>query len=564
MPAAPRTIALGHGLDLTDLHAASRRGEARLHLDDEQRARLARRRDALERRLAAGERRLYGINTGFADNRTGDLLDCDSQRTLQENLIRSHAAGIGPWIDAEVVRAAIAIRAEGLARGHSGVRPDVVDALVALHDSDVVPAVPEIGSVGASGDLAPLSHLALVLMGEGEAFVAGELVDVAAEADRIRAAGFDAFITLQAKEGLALNNGTAFMAAWLGLALERAEQLLEAAEIGLALTLEALRGIRYAFAEPIQELRPLRGVNRSARVTRALLEGSTLCGPADLDEPVPDEYARSRHGDVVQDDYSLRCAPCGHGTFRHALDYVSGILAAELRAVNDNPLLLFEQDAEGAEVLRGVWSAGHFHGAPLALPADHLRAAVADLASLAERRMAKMLDHRRNYGLPNYLASAMDVGRKGLKSGLMITQYAAAAAVNRLKTTAHPFGVDSITTGNDSEDWVSMGATATRETWAAAQLATEVLASEILVAAQALELRLRELDDREAAGYVDESPRPNPGRATRAVLEHLRDAGLVPILEDISPRRHVAAVREMIEEGSLAALPAVREALAVE
>jgi len=504
---------------------------------------LARRRRLLETRIERASERIYGINTGFADNRTGDTLGPEDRRTLQANLIRSHAAGLGPPAAREVVRAVLFVRATSLAFGSSGVRPELVRALASLYNADLVPAVPIIGSVGASGDLAPLSHVGLVLMGEGEVLIDGHPAPVTPAL--LAEHGLDP-LTLHEKEGLALNNGTTFITAWLSLAAHRARVLVDAADTALALAMEALGGLRYAFDPAVQALRPHRNVNLVCERVLRLLDGSTLCGPM-CGGPGSESFRRDRGDDDVQDDYCLRCAPCGHGAARDALELVEQRLAVELGSVNDNPVMLFEpaddSDPDGdldgeRERLAGVWSAGHFHGGPLALAADHLRLGLCELATIAERRLAKLVDAKRNYGLPNYLVWDANHGRRGLESGFMIAQYAAAAAVNRLKTTAHPFSADSIPTGNNAEDYVSMGANAAAAAWEDARLVTEVLASEILAAGQALLLRQR--------GRGDDRPAP----ATRRAVDRLVEADLLPAIDDPPLRPLVQGATAMLIDGS--------------
>ncbi|MEP0775766.1 MAG: histidine ammonia-lyase [Acidobacteriota bacterium] len=447
-------VITGHSLTLQQVVEVARHG-AMVEVDEQVRQRLAATRAGLERRLAAGEV-IYGVNTGFgrlADVRVPD----DDLGQLQLNLLRSHACGVGEPFSPDVVRAMLLLRANVLATGYAGVRPEVVDALVALLNAGVHPVVPSLGSVGASGDLAPLAHLALVLVGEGEATYRGERL---AGKEALRRAGLPA-LELAPKEGLALINGTQAMGAVAALALADAEQLLEAADVVAALSVDALLGTDTAFLEEIHAARPHPGQRASARALWQLLQGSEL---------------REAHRECpqVQDAYSLRCTPQVHGAARDAAAHLRSRLETEFNSATDNPMVL----ADGRVV-----SGGNFHGAGVAAAFDYLAVALTAVASISERRSARLVTPEQS-GLPPFLVEA-----SGLNSGFMMAQVTAAALVSECKTLAHPASVDSIPTSAGREDHVSMG------TWGARKLAKvvaylrTVLGIELLLAAQGIDLR---------------------------------------------------------------------------
>ncbi len=503
-----------------------------LHPDALQRVR--RTADFLAGKVRCGEP-IYGVTTGFGSNadkllgahrardelpggnpeaREGSLLE-----ELQHNLIVTHAVCVGEPFAPEVVRAMLAIRINTLMRGHSGVRVETLQALTAMLNRGVVPVVPQLGSVGASGDLAPLSHLAIVLLGGGEAFFEGERLP---GAEALRRAGL-APVRLSYKEGLALNNGTAQMLACATLALERLQQQVELADLAAAMTLEAFAGRSGAFREDVHALRPHPGQVQTAAHLRQLLAGSTL-----IDIPYhlvprfatwtaqawrePEDQAlhfdlawewvpaHRRHGresfytrflpfrggkkHQPQDAYSLRCIPQVHGAVRDALAQAARVIEIELNAVTDNPLLF--PDVDGALAIEDqVVSAGHFHGMPLALAMSYVKAAIPVLASIAERRIAKLVDAATNDGLPAFLTGNEDA----TDSGFMIVQYTAAALVNDLASRAHPASVYSIPTSANAEDHVSMGANEARHVLAMCEQLGQVLALELYTAAQALDYR---------------------------------------------------------------------------
>jgi histidine ammonia-lyase len=455
----PSEIAVGGGpLAPADVVAAAR-GGARVVLAAEARSALARGR-ARVRALAERDTPAYGISTGFGALATRHIAP-DLRARLQRSLIRSHAAGSGPEVEREVVRALMLLRLRTLATGHTGVEPATADALAGLLNAGITPVVREYGSLGCSGDLAPLAHVALALMGEGEVRDAGGALLPAADA--LRAAGLDP-VAPAAKEGLALINGTDGMLGMLVLACHDLDLLLRTADITAAMSVEALLGTDRVFAADLQELRPHPGQAAAAANMRALLAGSGI-------------VASHRGADCtrVQDAYSLRCAPQVAGAARDTLAHARTVAERELAAAVDNPVVL----ADGR-----VESNGNFHGAPLAHVLDFLAICAADVASIAERRTDRMLDTARSHGLPAFLADD-----PGVDSGHMIAQYTQAAIVSELKRLAVPASVDSIPSSAMQEDHVSMGWAAARKLRRSLDGLTRVLAVELLTAARALDLR---------------------------------------------------------------------------
>jgi len=442
---------------LAELEAVAR-GASPPRLDDADRDRIAAARAVVDAAVDS-EAVVYGVTTGFGQLASVSVPAADAAR-LQINLLRSHAVGSGPALDEEVVRAMLLLLAASLRRGHSGVGPELVELVLALLERDVVPVVPSRGSVGSSGDLVPLAHLSLVLIGEGEAVVASERLP---GAEALRRAGLEP-VALSAKEGLALINGTHLMAAAGALAVRDAQRLVEAAIVAAALSLEAFKGSTVPFDGRLHELRDHPGPVRVAARLRALLAGSDVV---------------ASHADCgrVQDPYTLRCVPQVIGAVDDALAYVAGAIGRELEAVTDNPLVFPGPDGEPGEVLSG----GNFHGQPLSLPLDHLALALCELASFSERRVYALLSP--SYAeLPPFLSP-----RPGLGSGLMIAQYAAAALVNECQVLSHPAGAGSIPTSAGTEDFNSMGALAALKARAVVESASQVIATELVCACQGLE-----------------------------------------------------------------------------
>jgi histidine ammonia-lyase len=442
----------GQHLTISDVNAVST-AMARVDLAQEARERVAASRRVVEDILATGEV-VYGVNTGF-----GKLAEVrispDQLDRLQLNLLRSHACGVGEPFPEGVVRAMLLLRANVLATGFAGCRAELIDRVLDLLNAGVHPVVPSQGSVGASGDLAPLAHLALPLVGEGEAMIGG---DRRPAADALRRAGIEPLV-LQAKEGLALINGTQASAAIGAVALIEAGRLLDAADVVCALTLDALAGTDAAFDPAVHEARPHPGQRNSARRLRALMAGSAI---------------RDSHRDCgrVQDAYSLRCSPQVHGAARDAFEHASRVLEIELNSATDNPMVF----PDGRVV-----SGGNFHGAPLAVVFDYLSAAMTDLASISERRLARLVNSAQS-GLPAFLAP-----KPGLNSGFMMVQVSAASLVSECKTLSHPASVDSIPTSAGQEDHVSMSTWSGRKLGRVVTMLRQVLGMEYLASVQAIE-----------------------------------------------------------------------------
>ena len=428
-------------------------------------ARIAASRALIEQILDAGHT-VYGVNTGF-----GKLADVrvphESLAQLQTNLVRSHAGGVGQPLSPAESRAMLLLRANVLAKGFSGCRPAVVELLVAMLNAGVCPVIPEKGSVGASGDLAPLAHLALVVIGEGEAFYKGERL---AGSEALRRAGLQPLV-LAAKEGLALLNGTQAMTAVGALAVARARRATQLADLAGAMSLEALMGTPAAFDERIHEARPHLGQIAAAAHLMSLLAGSEI------------REAHREHDSRVQDAYCLRCMPQVHGAVRGVLDHVAGVLEIEAGSATDNPLVFPEPSSKTLN--RGaVLSGGNFHGAPLAYAFDYAAIALTDLANITERRIDRLLNPDINEGLPPFLSS-----NAGLSSGFMMAQIVAAALINECQVLAHPSSTGSIPTSGGKEDHVSMGMTGALKLRQIVENAERIVGIELMCAAQGLECR---------------------------------------------------------------------------
>jgi histidine ammonia-lyase len=493
----------GDDLEIDHVWAVAVEG-ASAELSDSARARMRASRQVVET-AAASPSRTYGVNTGFGRLVT-KTIPPELADELQIRLLRSHACGVGDPYPDEIVRAALLLRANALASGHSGTRVEVAELLLECLARRVLPRVPSRGSVGASGDLAPLAHLALPLIGEGEAWFDGELLP---GGEALARAGLEPLL-LRAKEGLSLINGTQFMAAFCALGVVRARRLATAADIACALSLEALQGSRTAFSPAVQALRPLRGQAESAENVLLLLEGSAIM----------DSH---RWCDRVQDAYSLRCAPQVHGASRDLLRYIEETVAVELNAATDNPLVLLEEG--------DIVSAGNFHGQPVAFALDALVMAVSELASISERRTERLVNPSLSDGLPAFLA--VD---GGLNSGFMIPQYVAAALVSENKALAHPASVDSIPTSAGQEDHVSMGNAAGLKAWQVVGNAERALAIELLAGAQAVEF-LAPLA---------------PGRGSEAARRFIRTLS-ARVVEDRPLSGDIEGVAAAIRDGSLLA-----------
>jgi histidine ammonia-lyase len=455
----------------------------------------------------------YGITTGFGHFATVSIAT-EKVEELQRNLIRSHAVGVGDPLPDQVVRAVMALRINCLLKGRSGVRVSTLRALAGLLNSGLVPKVPCQGSVGASGDLAPLAHVALALMGEGQVRWRGEWVEAS---EGLRLAGLEP-VSYHAKEGLALINGTQGMTALLAIATGLGRRLVEQADVVGALSLEALRGTRAAFDPRVHQDRPHPGqVASAARLWSLLAESDIMASHEDCRK--------------VQDAYSLRCMPQVHGAVRDALSYVERVLAVEMNAATDNPMIFAAEGARDGAEHGDIISGGNFHGAPAALAADLLAIALTDLASVSERRTARLVDGRLS-GLPDFL-----VREGGLNSGFMMAQVTQAALVSECKTLAHPASVDSIPTSAGQEDHVSMGFWAGRKALIVAENACRVLAVEALAALQGLHL-LEPLE---------------PAKALQPVISGAREV-FPPLEGDRFLVPEMTAMEEWLREGKVASL----------
>lgn len=510
MPMDEALVIDGKNLKVDDVVAVARGRPAQL--DDAALPRIKRSRKAVEELVAEGAV-AYGITTGFGHFKDR-IISPDQTRQLQLNLIRSHAVGVGSDLPHEVVRAMLLVRANTLALGYSGVRPVIIQGLLALLNSGVIPRVPAQGSLGASGDLAPLAHLALVLIGEGEAFYDGECVPGAAA---LRAAGLDP-VTLEAKEGLALLNGTTLMVGYGALLVRRAINVVLTADIAACLSLEALHGTDRAYDARVHAVRPHPRQIDDAEFLRRILSGS--------------QFLRSPQSRNVQDPYTLRCVPQVHGAVRDAIAYAQWVIDIELNAVNDNPLIFVDDESGETDVI----SAGNFHGEPVAIAMDYAALALTELGNMSERRVARLVDADSNGGvLPMFLTE-----HGGLESGFMMAQYTAAALASENKVLAHPASADSIPSSANTEDHVSMGATSARQTAQILDHVETIVAIELLSSAQAVDFR-RRLEQHRGAQL---------GRGTKVAYDLIREQ--VPFLaEDAALAPHMEAVRRLVADGTI-------------
>jgi histidine ammonia-lyase len=504
----------GAGLTLDDAEAILRNRIERLSVSGPARKRVAQARQSLVELINTGAT-IYGVNTGFG-KLSNQRIDADDVLALQENLLRSHAVGMGPLLSIGMSRLALVLRVQALVKGFAGVTPALIDQLIEVYNRGVVPAVPEQGSLGASGDLAPLAHLALVVMGEGHAFVTKPGTD-REPGGKVRPKPMSGRAALrrvhlkpyrpQAKEGLSLINGTQISTALLVDALVRARHLARIADVAGAMTVEATKSSLRPFDARIQEIRPHPGQIACAANLRRLLQQSQIM---------------ESHADCskVQDAYSMRCMPQVHGTFRDAIAHVTRVVEIEMNSATDNPLVFVDT----GEVISG----GNFHAQPVALCADLLAAAVTDLSSISERRTENLVNPDLS-GLPGFLTP-----HPGLNSGMMLVQVLAAALVSENRATAFPASVDSIPTSANREDHVSMSTTAARKCRAIVTNATRVLACELLCAAQGMEFH-----------------RPlRGGRGAEAAYQHIREH-VRPLGRDRTLHRDLEAVERLIRNGTL-------------
>jgi len=493
----------GDSLRLDDV-AAVARGRTGVRLAASALPRVEQARTYVERLLAESAV-VYGVTTGFGKFSSVHVSGADAL-ALQRNLVFSHCCGVGEPLGPEETRAMMLLRANVLAKGYSGVRPAVLETLLAALNAGVLPIIPSKGSVGACGDLAPLAHLTAVLIGEGEAVYRGRRMP---GREALRAAGIEP-VVLQAKEGLALINGTQMMTAVAVLSLLEAESISKSTDVAAAQAVEALRGTRTPYLEITHLVRPHPGQMATARNLVRLLDGSEI-------------LASHAACGKVQDAYSLRCAPQVHGTAKDALAFVRGVLEVEVNAATDNPLVFADE--------RKVVSGGNFHGQPVAQAMDILAIALAQLANISERRVECMMDSSTSDHLPAFLTK-----RGGLSSGMMISQVTAAALVSENKTLAHPACVDSIPTSANKEDFVSMGAFAALKAREVVRNVLLVIAIELLSGAQGLEFR----------GGL------RPGRGVAAAHDYIRET--VPALDEDRPQTaDIEAIAAMLRDGSLIA-----------
>jgi len=491
-------------------------GAPAVALSPEAVSKVQRAQQAVANLIARGEV-AYGITTGFGAFKDR-IIAPDQVEQLQRNIVMSHAVGVGPPFDSQTVRALMLIRANTLAKGHSGIRLETLNLLLEMLNRGVHPVIPSQGSLGASGDLAPLAHMALVLIGEGEAEFRGR---VWPGGEALGRAGLSP-TTLAAKEGLALTNGTAVMTALGALAVHRAEQLSCVADVAGCLSLEALHGTHLAFDPRIHAVRPHPRQIECAQHLRRLLQGSDF----------------TRHHDPynVQDAYTLRCIPQVHGAVRDAIAYARWVIEIELNAATDNPLLFF--DGDQVTVLSG----GNFHGEPVAIAMDYLAMALTELGNISERRITRLTDEASNaHVLPAFL-----IKHGGLNSGFMLIQYTAAALASENKVLAHPASADTIPTSANTEDHVSMGCTAARQVCQILDNLERILALELMAAAQGIDFRREKL-----------GPSAQLGQGTRVAYELVREH--VPFLEnDAIMYPYIEAVWRLVADGTLAQSVATR------
>jgi histidine ammonia-lyase len=501
----------GTDLQIDDVVAVAQQ-QMRVALDPACLPKMNQSRTAVERFVAEG-RVVYGITTGFGRFKD-KVISADEVKQLQVNLVRSHACGVGDNLPESVVRAMMLVRANTLAIGHSGARPLIVQLLIDMLNNGIHPRIPSQGSLGASGDLVPLAHMTLVLIGEGEVRQNdgrdGNWID---GKTALAAAGLSP-ITLEAKEGLALLNGTTFMVGMGALQVRSAINLTLTSDIAAAMSLEALYGTDRAYDARVHAVRPHPRQIDCAAFLRQILEGS--------------ELLRDRSSANVQDPYTLRCVPQVHGAVRDAIAYAKWVIDIELNAVNDNPIIFVDEETGEADVI----SAGNFHGEPIALAMDYMALAVTDLGNMSERRVARLVDADVNGGvLPMFLTE-----NGGLESGFMIAQYTAAALASENKVLAHPASSDSITSSANVEDHVSMGATAVRHAAQILHHTETIVAIELLTAAQGIDFR-RKNGEKMGVGTAV---------AYNLIRQH------VPFLQkDSYLAPHIEAVRRLVADGTI-------------
>lgn len=612
MPDQHKLVLDGETLNLQSLieAAKAKRGSVKVALTNEDKVfkKLLKSRKYVEDILSNGSKNIYGVNTGFGANKHKYIYGAtpeekaDNMKRLTYNLLISHCTGMGEKYPREIVRAAIILRINALAKGHSGVRPELLNLLTNLLNNDITPVVPSQGSVGASGDLAPLSHMAVILAlnpdkpeeqiyGDVEIPEGGGYKHCAAEEVR----GMINPLVLEAKEGLALNNGTCFITAIASFALSKTINAIKAAHISSVLSLESLLGTKDSLNPAIHNLRKHPGQARVAANMLEMLDGSNLIfnpdGGSDYELYTIDTQLQLIEKELgliseikpvkepIQDNYSLRCIPQVLGACVDTVNYVRNVIETEMNSVNDNPLLFPEWIEEGSNIRScgvAAISGGNFHGEPVALASDFLKIAAAEVASIAERRIFLLTDPSLNRRLPAFLSKPENSREEGMHSGLMILQYTAASIVSENKVLCHPASVDSIPTSANVEDHVSMGTTGAKRAFEVAENTNKVIALEILCAAQALHLRLqqgfkylykpeerRRLIDKEETDPLFEKlellipEKMTPGRSSRIVLDILdkilvKENGLeFPVTNDLYIAPHIKAVTDALLSGRL-------------
>ncbi len=482
----------------------------RVRLNEDARRHVQRSADAVQQLLKEGVV-AYGITTGFGAFKD-KVIHPDEVKQLQYNILVSHAVGVGEPFDIPTTRAIMLIRANTLAKGYSGIRLETLESLLTMLNAGVYPIIPEKGSLGASGDLAPLAHMALPLIGEGEAVYKDQRLD---GAEAMRRAGIKP-ITLAAKEGLALTNGTSVMCAVGVLEAARAETISVTADVAGCLSLEALNGTDRAFDPRIHHLRPFPRQIECATHLRTLLQGST--------------FTRPHHSLNVQDAYTLRCIPQVHGAVRDAIAYARWVFEIELNAVTDNPLIFIDDESGALDVISG----GNFHGEPLAIAMDYLGLAISELGNISERRIMRLIDEASNTStLPAFLTQ-----NGGLNSGFMILQYTAAALATESKVLAHPASVDTIPTSANVEDHVSMGVTAALKARSINRNVERILAIELMGAAQGIDFRRLAM------------PHARLGRGTQPIYDLIRE--YVPFIEqDAVLYVHIETLKHLVASGQI-------------
>jgi len=491
-----KVIIDGETLTIEDVVAVARY-DATVAISEKAKKNVRKARETLEQ-LVKEKKIIYGVTTGFGALGNVAISPKDI-RQLQVNLIRSHSSGVGKPLSRDATRALMLLRVNTLAKGYSGIRLDTLEVLVQMINKGVHPVIPEKGSVGASGDLAPLSHMVLVMIGEGKAEYDGVIMD---GKEALKKANISP-ITLDAKEGIALNNGTQMMTAIAALAVHDAKNLVQTAEVAAALSLEALCGIADAFDEKIHSARPHKGQLESAKNIRRLLSGSKLVKPSDQ---------AVKENKYPQDPYSLRCIPQVLGSVHDAISYVKGVVEVEINSATDNPLVF----AEDEKCLSG----GNFHGQPISAAMDYLAISLTTVGNFSERRTARLIDEKLSRGLPAFLIP--DKARRGLQSGFMMLQCTAAALTSENKSLAHPASVDSIPTSANFEDFVSMGSIAARKAEEIVRNTEYIVAIELLSAAQGVEFRdVKKLGKDTKAAYNLIRRRVPPLKEDRAIYKDM-------------------------------------------